>query len=133
MDAVLPLAMRWLHIVSVVILLGGIVYARVVDGVLSARFKPLAYTAIGGILVSGLYNFLSKTSYPPHYHAWFGIKMLLVLHVFSIVIVYNPERHKDKPRLLTGVAITGALVLAISAYLRWMSLSALAVPAIAGK
>src|SRR5258708_36178724 len=133
MDAALPLAMRWLHIVSVVILLGGIVYARVVDGVLSARFKPLAYTAIGGILVSGLYNFLSKTSYPPHYHAWFGIKMLLVLHVFSIVIVYNPERHKDKQRLLTGVAITGALVLAISAYLRWMSLSALAVPAIAGK
>jgi hypothetical protein len=93
----------------------------------------LAYTAIGGILVSGLYNFLSKTSYPPHYHAWFGIKMLLVLHVFSIVIVYNPERHKSKPRLLTGVAITGALVLAISAYLRWMSLNALAVPAIAGK
>ena len=122
MDAALPLAMRWLHIASVVILLGGVFYARFVEGVMSARFKPWAYAAIGGILISGTYNFLSKSTFPPHYHAWFGIKVLLALHVFAIVVMYNPERHKMKPRLLTGAAITGALILACSAYLRWLGL-----------
>jgi hypothetical protein len=122
MDAALPLAMRWLHIASVVILLGGVFYARFVEGVMSARFKPWGYAAIGGILVSGTYNFLSKSTFPPHYHAWFGIKVLLALHVFAIVVMYNPERHKMKPLLLTGVAITGALILACSAYLRWLGL-----------
>ena len=122
MDAALPLAMRWLHIASVVILLGGVFYARFVEGVMSARFKPWAYAAIGGILISGTYNFLSKSTFPPHYHAWFGIKVLLALHVFAIVVMYNPERHRMKPRLLTGVAITGALILACSAYLRWLGL-----------
>ena len=122
MDAALPLAMRWLHIASVVILLGGVFYARFVEGVMSARFKPWGYAAIGGILVSGTYNFLSKSTFPPHYHAWFGIKVLLALHVFAIVVMYNPERHKMKPRLLTGVAISGAMILACSAYLRWLGL-----------
>ena len=122
MDAALPLAMRWLHIASVVILLGGVFYARFVEGVMSARFKPWGYAAIGGILISGTYNFLSKSTFPPHYHAWFGIKVLLALHVFAIVVMYNPERHKMKPRLLTGVAISGALILACSAYLRWLGL-----------
>jgi hypothetical protein len=50
MDAALPLAMRWLHIAVVVILLGGVFYARFVEGVMSARFKPWGYAAIGGIL-----------------------------------------------------------------------------------
>ena len=122
MDAALPLAMRWLHIASVVILLGGVFYARFVEGVMSARFKPWGYAAIGGILISGTYNFLSKSTFPPHYHAWFGIKVLLALHVFGIVAMYNPERHRMKPRLLTGVAISGALILACSAYLRWLGL-----------
>src|ERR1043166_8954317 len=88
MDAALPIAMRWLHIASVVILLGGVFYARFTAGSLDTRFKPVAYAAIGGILGSGLYNFLSKTVYPPHYHMWFGIKMLLALHVFAIILVY---------------------------------------------
>ena len=118
MDAALPLAMRWLHIVSVVILLGGVFYARVVVGEMAKSFKPLAYGAIGGILISGTYNFLSKSVHPPHYHAWFGVKILLALHVFAATILYR----EGKRRALTGVIITGSLILAISAYLRWLSL-----------
>ena len=118
MDVVAPLAMRWLHIASVVILLGGVFYARFVEGEMAKRFKPLAYAAIGGILVSGTYNFLSKSSFSPHYHAWFGVKILLALHVFAVMVLYREGRR----RALTGVVITGALILLISAYLRWMSL-----------
>lgn len=119
MDAALPIFFRWLHIVSVIVLLGSVFYARFVTGELSARFKPIGYTAIGTILVSGLYNFLSKSAYPPHYQMWFGIKMLLVLHVFAAVILYR----KEKMRTLTGVVISGAAIVAISGYLRWLSLS----------
>lgn len=118
MDAAVHIFMRWLHIASVIVLLGGIFYARLAGG-LDPRFKPVAYTSIGGILASGIYNFLSKSSFPPHYQLWFGIKMLLVLHIFAAVILYR----KEKLRTLTGVAISGAAVVAISAYLRWISLA----------
>lgn len=110
--------MRWLHIASVVVLLGGVFYARAVVGDMAKSFKPLAYGAIGGILISGLYNFLSKTHYPPHYHAWFGIKVLLALHVFAATLLYR----EGKRRSLTGIVISGAMILLISAYLRWISL-----------
>ncbi len=82
-------------------------------------FKPVAYMAIGGILVSGLYNFLSKPAYPPHYHMWFGIKVLLALDVFVAVILYR----KGKERALGRVVIFGAVIVAISAYLTWLSLN----------
>ena len=119
MDVLLPLGMRWLHIASVVVLMGGIFYARFAAGDLSPGFKPMAYAAIGGILISGTYNFLSKPAYPPHYHMWFGIKILLVLHIFAATILY-----RGKTRALTGIVISGAVVIAISAWLRWLSLSA---------
>ena len=117
MDAILPIAMRWLHLASVIVLLGGIFYARVAVGDLAAGFKPVAYAAIGGILVSGIYIFLSKGPVSSNYQMWFGIKMLLVLHVFAVTILY-----KGKRRLLTGAAISSGLIVAIAGYLRWITL-----------
>jgi hypothetical protein len=118
MDAILPIAMRWLHISSVIVLIGGIFYARFAAGELAERFKPVVYAAIGGILASGTYNFLSKPSYPPHYHMWFGIKVLLALDVFAAAVLYR----KGKERSLTRVVVWGAAIVAISGYLRWISL-----------
>jgi hypothetical protein len=116
MDAILPVGMRWLHLTSVIVLLGGIFYARVVVGDMAAGFKPVAYAAIGGILVSGLYIFLSKGQLSSDYQMWFGIKMLLALHLFAVTILY-----KGKTRLLTGAVISGGLIVAIAGYLRWMT------------
>jgi hypothetical protein len=118
MNAVLPLAMRFVHIASVIVLLGGIFYARFATGELSEKFKPVLWTAIGGILLSGIYNFANKPSYPPTYHMMFGIKMLLALHVFAAAILYR----KGKERALTGIVISGAVIVAISSYLRYISL-----------
>jgi hypothetical protein len=117
MDAVLPIAMRWVHIASVIVLLGGVFYARVVVDDLAPGFKPVAYWAIGGILVSGIYNFVSKNSVSTNYQLWLGIKVLLALHVFAVTILY-----RGKKRLLTGIVISGGLILTISEYLRWISL-----------
>ena len=118
MEAILPIAMRWLHLVSVIVLIGGVFYTRFAAGEMADSFKAMAYVAIGGILVSGIYNFLSKASYPPHYHMWFGIKVLLALDVFAAVILYR----KGKLRSLTRAVIWGASIVAISGYLRWISL-----------
>jgi hypothetical protein len=60
---------------------------------------------------------LSKTTIPHNYHLWLGIKVLLALHVFAATIVY-----RGKKRSLTGIVIAGGLILAISEYLRWISL-----------
>jgi hypothetical protein len=117
MDAFLHVSMRWLHLASMAVLLGGVFYARFAVGDLAAGFKPMAYAAIGGILISGTYNFLSKQAFPPHYHMWFGIKILLALHIFAAIILF-----RGKTRALTGILISGAIVLAISGWLRWISL-----------
>jgi len=115
MDAALHIAMRWLHIASVIVLLGGIFYGWFI-GDWDLRFKQVAYAAIGGILVSGTYNFLSKTAYPAHYHMWFGIKVLLALDVIAAAVLYK------KGKSFTRTVIFGAAIVAISGYLRWISL-----------
>jgi len=119
MDGVLSIAARWLHLASVAVLLGRAFYACAAAGEMAERFKPWAYGAIGGILVSGTYDFLSKSLIPPHYHLWFGIKILLAQHVFAATILYR----KGKPRSLTGIVISGAVIILISGYLRWISLA----------
>ena len=116
MEAALSIAMRWLHIASAVVLLGSVFYARVAMGEMAQSFKPWVYAAIGGILASGIYNFLSKIPVSTNYTVWFSIKMLLALHVFAAAILY-----RGKKRSLTGMVIAGALILAISGYLRWIS------------
>src|SRR5216684_2165570 len=106
--AVLAVCMRWIHITSIVTLIGGFIYARFAlapvlatlgeseAGRLSRRivegFRPLLYTVLVTALGSGLYNYLNKASYPPHYH------------------------------MVIGMVISGLIVIAISAYLRWLSL-----------
>jgi len=139
--AVLAISIRWIHIASVVTLLGGFIYARFVlapalaalkapeqqaidDRAVSA-FRPLLYTVLFTILGSGLYNYLSKTSYPRFYHMVIGIKFLFVLHIFAVSILYatpNANMAKRK-RWLTGMVISGLIIIAISGYLRWMSLT----------
>lgn len=118
---------RWIHISSVVVLIGGFTYARLVVGRLDDRFRPYILGAIVALLGSGLYNFFTKPSYPPTYHMWFGIKMLLVLHVFGVGFLLamppaSPEKEARRPRLMTGVVISGFCIILISAYLRWISL-----------
>src|SRR6266851_7735814 len=127
--AVLAVCMRWIHITSVVTLIGGFIYARFAlapvlstlgeseGGRLSRRviesFRPLLYTVLVTVLGSGLYNYLNKASYPPHYHMWIGIKFLFVLHIFAVAILYTlPTSGPDKrTRSLTGIAISGLIVI----------------------
>ncbi|HTR34788.1 MAG TPA: hypothetical protein VMH80_02725 [Bryobacteraceae bacterium] len=139
--AVLGVCMRWIHIASVVTLIGGFIYARLVLAPALASltgpdrdafrkrtiagFRPFLYTLMIFILGSGAYNYVTKGSYPPHYHMWMGIKLLLVLHIFAAGTLYA-ARDADEAktnRTLTGIVISGLIVIAIASYLRWISLT----------
>jgi uncharacterized membrane protein len=138
--AVLGVSMRWIHITSVVTLIGGFIFARFAlapalatlaepaRGTLGknvvGHFRPLLYTVLLTVIGSGLYNYLSKASYPPHYHMWIGIKFLFALHIFAVAVLYTiPDAEEVKRnRWLNGMIASGLIVVAISAYLRWISL-----------
>jgi hypothetical protein len=138
---VLGVSMRWIHITSVVTLLGGFIFARYAlapalaavaepeRGSMAkkvvANFRPLLYTVLVTLIGSGLYNYLSKPSYPPHYHMWIGIKFLFALHIFAVSVLYSMTDAGDakRNRWLSGMVYSGLIVIAISAYLRSLSLS----------
>lgn len=139
--ALLAVLMRWIHIASVVTLIGGFIFARyalapalaslpeaerdIVGKRVVAGFRPLLYTVLVTILGSGLYNYLTKPVYPPHYHMWIGIKFLFVLHIFAVAILYAKRdvAEAKRNRWLTGMVVSGLIVIAISSYLRWISLA----------
>jgi hypothetical protein len=143
LGAVLGLLMRWLHITSVITILGGFIYARFavapalaslppIDGAAFSNrtiglFRPVLYTALAAVLISGLYNYLTKAFYPPHYHAVIGVKFLFVLHVFAASVLYTIPNTNDAKRTLrlNWLVISGLVIVAISAYLRWMTMNAM--------
>lgn len=132
--------MRFIHIGSVILFLGGMVYARQVVSPLLAtlpetiretsanaartRYRGTLFILLTLIVLSGLYNFLMAA--PKHtstWQIWFGIKMLLVLHVLATSILWatSPYVPKKSERRLLSIAISGFLIVFISAYLRWLT------------
>ncbi len=51
---VLGVFMRWVHIISVVILIGGLFYARGIGTTISPWFRPKIWMASGAFLSRGL-------------------------------------------------------------------------------
>ena len=138
--AVLGVCMRWIHIASVVTLVGGFIYARFVLAPAIAKlapneqasigskaanaFRPLLLTVVLTSLGSGLYNYATKSACPPGYHMWMGIKLLLVLHIYVSAILYSVRESPESKRNRTAlsIAISGLAVIAIANYLRYLSL-----------
>jgi uncharacterized membrane protein len=130
----LGICMRWLHIASVATLIGGMLYGWLVlvpaTTVLAldarkalyertaALFRPLVFGAIVALLVSGSYNLLISPGHNVRYYILLAIKLLLVAHVFAVGIVLVTKNPEHRGRLLAGSAISGLLIILISAYLR---------------
>jgi uncharacterized membrane protein len=135
------LIMRWLHIFSVITAVGAALFMRFVlvpslsnfgDEArtqllksLAGKLRILVHSAIGGILISGLYNthLLWRTSVGP-YGFVYTVKVTLALVVFVIAIFLtssNPKRAafqaNRKKWLGVNVALAMIIVL-LSAYLR---------------
>ena len=129
----LTIAMRWLHITSMATLVGGMIFGRLVmTGAMTGispesreslgdraamLYRPLVITAICGSILSGIYKFLSTTGHSPRYHILFGIKMLLVLHIYAAAILAVQPHNPRRGRLMQSVMISGLIVILISAWL----------------
>jgi uncharacterized membrane protein len=134
MPEALQVIMRWLHISSVVTLIGGVLYGRLVffpglgrlapevraslDETAAAAFRPLVYAAVGCLTFSGLYNIFSNPGHSPRYHILLGIKLLLVMHVFAVALLLVRPNNPRRSRMMGLTAISGFVIIAISAYLR---------------
>ena len=125
--------MQWLHFSSLAMLIGGILYGRLVMLPLSATlakderealgdraaaaFRPLVLAAICGLIVSGVYNILTHPGHRPIYQALLGIKLLLALHVFAVALLIARPGNPRRARMMTSVAISGLAIIFIAAYL----------------
>jgi hypothetical protein len=133
MGDVLGVIMRWLHFSSLATLIGGILYGRLVmvpsiaalvpdeREALADRaavaFRPFVLAAICGFVVSGVYNILTHPGHRPIYQVLLGVKLLLVLHVFTVALLVTRPGNPHRTRMMTGAAIFGLAIIAISAYL----------------
>lgn len=130
----LGIFMRWLHIASVATLIGGMLYGWLVmvpaiagftpearqsltDG-LAARWRPLVFGALAALLVSGAYNLATNPGHHSTYYVLLSLKLLLAAHVFAVGIVLVTKNPEHRGRLMAGAAISGLIVILISAYLR---------------
>ncbi|MCC6341587.1 MAG: hypothetical protein IT166_05280 [Bryobacterales bacterium] len=90
------------------------------------RMRTLVIAVVAALVASGLFNLYRRAmlpgGLPAGYHLWFGIKMLLALHVIAVSLLFGKVgvEPAKRTRQLTGVAISGLLILAISAHLRLM-------------
>lgn len=134
MADVINVVMRWLHIASVVTLIGGMLYASAIlaaaAGTLApdaahslaekaaARFRPLVWAAMAALVVSGVYNVVTTPGHSARYRLLLVIKLLLVLHVFAAAALATRPNNSRRVRQMKGAFISGLVIVAISAYLR---------------
>jgi putative copper export protein len=134
MGDVLGVIMQWLHFSSMATLIGGILYGRLVmlpsstalapdarDALgdrAAVAFRPFVLAAICGLVVSGVYNILTHPGHRPIYQALLGIKLLLALHVFTVALRIVRPGNPHRARMMTGVAVSGLVIIAIAAYLQ---------------
>ncbi len=146
MDNVIPYLARWLHIASAITLLGGMIFALVawlpvlnggsgtgastekqaLSDAIAARFRPWLLMSIGGLLLSGLYNYMRHATakdVPTSYHMLFGMKFLLALHVFAVGWIALNKGNAKRARQIGGVVISGLIIVALSAGMRYLALS----------
>jgi uncharacterized membrane protein len=139
MTDVLSVIMRWLHITSAVVVVGGVLYARFViapalatlaaqeqdtlGAAMAARYRSLLYLAVVLLAGTGLYNTIMNMGRGPLYQSLLGIKLLLVLHVFAVGLLIVKPKNPKRSRQMTGLVISGLVILAISAVLRQLHLN----------
>jgi len=144
-ELILPIVARWAHILAAVVVVGGLVFVRLIlapaaqatldeDGrsalrrAITARWKPVVWACIALLLVSGFYNFatisLAKAKEAAVYHPLFGIKFLAALVVFFIAsVLVGRSKATEKlrarsPSLLAAAIASAVVVILVSGVLK---------------
>jgi uncharacterized membrane protein len=139
MTDALNVLIRWLHITSVVVLIGGVLYTRFVlaptlqslatqeqetlRDALAARYRSLLFLAIVLLAGTGIYNMVLNLNRGVVYQSLLGIKLLLVLHVFAVGMLIVKPKNPKRARQMTGLVISGLVIIGISAVLRQLHLN----------
>ena len=138
MDTIGPIISRYLHVVPAMLVVGGLVFMRLIlPGALErsglspeARdalflrcrraFKMIVHTSIALLLLSGAYNsyrlFTGQYKGAPIFHALWGSHLVLALVVFALAIVVTKgERPPASHRSLSAAALGLLLLLVLIA------------------
>jgi putative copper export protein len=148
MDAIfwLNVLSRWLHVASAVTLVGGILFLglafipgmagqdasvrQAVMGPVVRRFKIIVHSAIGLLLLTGFYNFITGLPkartlvYHSLYQSVLGTKILLAFILFGIAfpLLSSPpafgNMEAGRRRWVTVLVVLGLVILLFSAVLR---------------
>jgi hypothetical protein len=84
----------------------------------AAAFRPFVLAAICGLVVSGVYNILTHPGHRPTYQVLLAIKLLLAAHAFALALLIVRPGNSRRARMMTGVAVSGLVIIAIAAYLQ---------------
>lgn len=139
-EHILPVVMRYVHVVSAVLAVGGLAFLitcfspaiRLLEDSLRQsvyklahdRFLRVLWIAIGGLTISGVYNwYLNFEAYRklgPIGNALIGTKVLLAVIMFTLVIarsagLINPKNPKLLPMINIHLA---AIVILLASILR---------------
>jgi uncharacterized membrane protein len=138
------LVMRWLHLLSAILMLGGAVFMRFIllpaasstldadthDRLRAAilpRWRRAIMVYVTLFLVSGFYNFfmvgLPAHRQDPLYHALFGIKFLVAMAVFAIAMMLVGKKQRfgaNAPAVAAIMIALAVLVVLIAGYMKVM-------------
>lgn len=146
----LTLLFRWIHIIAVIVVLGGSIFTRFIlmpaaEGLpdaehtafkqrLMARWRKWVSIGIGLLLVSGFYNYLvvMRPKHEGHgiYHMLVGIKMILAFAVFFLASALTGRAaafeglRKNAKKWLALTITLAIIIVIISGYLKVADFSA---------
>ena len=122
MAEALNVFLRWLHVAAAALLVGGMFYGRLVPPESQERaaraFQPVVLAAILSLLLSGLWNIFNNPGHSTRYWTVLALKLLLALHIFAVALIVARPRQERRGRLMTGTAVSGLIVILLSAWLR---------------
>jgi uncharacterized membrane protein len=123
----------WLHLSSVVLLIGGALGVRlslrtaagVMDGrsadkfgdAAAARYRGVILFTIVLLVITGIYNYIHTGAHSVRYHILLAIKLLLVLHIFAATLVSTRPNNPRRLRQLIGAGFSGLLAILIAVYM----------------
>jgi uncharacterized membrane protein len=151
----LALVSRWIHLLSVVTVVGGSIFMRYVLAPaghavlpedihqnlrtqLLARWKKFVHIGVALLLISGGYNFyitLRDGVEPMPYHAIFSVKFLLAMGVFFVAIALTSTSpgfaslHKNRHKWMSILVMLAVTVILLSSVLKMIHQVSLAAPA----
>jgi len=122
MDEVVSVAIRAVHILSIVMLLGSAFYIRFVEKGMERIPAWYVLVPVVGVVLSGGWMFLSvirEGGVDKGWHMVFGIKMLFVLHILAISLLQlRTVDEAKRKRWMTGIVGSGVLVVILAATMR---------------